>query len=538
MIDLLASLRGDRHPMHSADAAREIIALLPATDMARTLGELSRWLRSVAESAEFKPRVRQEVIGLLETAGRLPEQALLTGYFKDPRLRNVRGRLVWSAVYEYWSALADGYLRCALEDMPKYAVGEAGRAQLGALAARALRARAAQLRLALLHYEPVPAALWQSLYALVARCELAGILGAAVRAYPADHVHTTPLQELMTALLVAVAAPERLPPEEIEAAFRIARRFAGAGRLEAAPFEGATHALRLDGGAPPARLAPGAARDPQLRCFGAGEAVARLERMIGHHELSMLDEDERIAKEYSPGQKVTVLRQFMSYWGPHPPQPERKLIQLEGGLAVVHGFDAVCHYVPHAAAASAPKQDDKAAAKPLQVAEEEDIATPESWPERDAGLHTVHARAGKGAGVWAEVGDLAAIRIHDRNDWWLAAIRRLAPAEEGALDAEFEVLSRKPFSVWLRVLGLKDRMAANWEASGSFAFDYVHAIVLSDSAAPGHAPTVIVPKGKFVPGQLLELMHGERSRNVRFTEFLEQGKDFDWCGIEWEPGAA
>ena len=55
----------------------------------------------------------------------------------------------------------------------------------------------------------------------------------------------------------------------------------------------------------------------------AGEAVARLERMIGHHELSMLDEDERIAKDYSPGQKVTVLRQFMSYWGPHPPQPEQ-----------------------------------------------------------------------------------------------------------------------------------------------------------------------------------------------------------------------
>src|SRR5512139_717026 len=165
MIDLFAGLRADRHPMHSADAAREIIALLPATDMGRTLSEVSRWLRSVAESAEFKPRVRQEVVGLLDEAGRLPEQALLAGYFRDPRLRNVRGRLVWSSVYEYWSALADGYQCCALEDMPKYAVGEAGRAQLGALAARALRARASQLRLALLHYEAVPAVLWQSLYA-------------------------------------------------------------------------------------------------------------------------------------------------------------------------------------------------------------------------------------------------------------------------------------------------------------------------------------------------------------------------------------
>jgi len=537
MIDLLAGLRRERHPMHSPDAAREILALLPASDMTRTLGELTRWLRSVGESPDFKPQARQEVVGLLDQAGRLPEQALLAGYFKDPRLRNVRGRLVWSALHDYWSALADAYLRCALEDMPNFAVGEAGRAALGALAARALRARASQLRLALLHYEPVPASLWSGLYTLLARCERAGLLGAAVRAYPGEHAHTTPLQELMTALLVAVAAPERLPPEEIEAAFRIAKRFAGAGRLEAAPFEGATHVLQLEGSAPPARLAPEAARQPQLRYFGAGEALARLERMIGQHALSMLDEDERVAQEYSPGQKVTVLRQFIGYWGPHPPQPERKLIRMEGGLAVVHGFDAVCHYVPHAAAASPAKKESGAGGKPLAVAEDEDIVTPESWPERDAGLHTVHARAGKGGGVWAEVGDLAAICIHDRHDWWLAAIRRLVPAEEGALDAEFEVLSRKPFSVWLRVLGLKDRMAANWETTGSFAYDYVRAIVLSDRAAPGQAPTVIVPKGKFVPGQILELMHGERSRNVRFTEFYEQGKDFDWCGIEWDQGA-
>ena len=119
---------------------------------------------------------------------------------------------------------------------------------------------------------------------------------------------------------------------------------------------------------------------------------------------------------------------------------------------------------------------------------------------------------------------------------------RFAQADHGLEGEAALKVARHPSEtmerVWLRVLGLKDRMAANWEASGSFAFDYVHAIVLSDRAAPGHAPSVVVPKGKFVPGQMLELMHGERSRNVRFTEFLEQGKDFDWCGIEWEPGAA
>lgn len=538
-MSLLGMFGGDdRHPMHSAEAARELIALIPMAEPLRALGDITQWLRSVGEAPDFKTRTRLEVTGLLDDAGRAPRREMVRRYLKDPRLRNARGRLAWSAAYEFWSALAVGYQRCALEEIPQFVVGEAGREPLAGLASRALRARVGQIRMAMLHYEPVPPRAWQGLYALHARCERAGLVSAPTFAYPAEQLRTSPLQELMKGLLVAIAAPERLPPEEVEAAFRIAQRFAGAGRLEAEPFVGATHRIELDGGAPPSPLAPGAAASPFSRFLGAQKAVPKLEHMIGHHELAMLDEDERLAREVSPGQKITVLRQFMNYWGAHPPQVERKLIRLEGGMSVAHGFHAVCHYVPHVVTRHA---DDKEKAKSrsasLEVAEEEDIEPPETWPERDAGLNVVHARAETGAGAWAEVGDLAAIRIHDRSDWWLAAIRRLAPGEGGALEAEFEVLARKPFSVWLRVLGQKDRMASNWETTGSFAYDYVQAVVLTDRAAPGRPPPLVVPKGKFVPGQILELLYGERSRFLRFTEFLEQGKDFDWCAIEWQATA-
>ncbi|MEW6691086.1 MAG: hypothetical protein AB1452_18570, partial [Pseudomonadota bacterium] len=176
------------------------------------------------------------------------------------------------------------------------------------------------------------------------------------------------------------------------------------------------------------------------------------------------------------------------------------------------------------------------AASRLEVAEEEDVAPPEAWPERDAGLNVVNARAEANVGGWAEVGGLAAIRVHDRSDWWLAAIRRLRLDEGGALEAEFEVLSRKPFSVWLRVLGQKDRMTSNWETTGSFAYDYVEAVLLTDRPA-GKAPALVIPKGKYVPGQILELLYGERSRYLRFTDFLEQGKDYDRCAFAWQAEA-
>jgi len=118
---------GDRHPLHSPEAAGEQIALLPGDDPLRALDQIAQWLRSVGESREFKPRTRFEVVGLLDDAGRKPERELMQRYVSDPRLRNPRGRLAWTAVYEYWSALADSYQSCALEELPDHVAGEAAR---------------------------------------------------------------------------------------------------------------------------------------------------------------------------------------------------------------------------------------------------------------------------------------------------------------------------------------------------------------------------------------------------------------------------
>lgn len=524
MIDLRKAFAGrhERHPLYSVEAAAGVIALLPGDDLLRRLDEIGGWLRSVAESPDFKPAIRYEVTGLLDDAGRSAERALLLRYFKDPRPRNAPARLAWNTVHTYWLGLAQAYERCALEQLPaSKAVGVAA-GELAAVAARALRARVSEMRIAALRYAPSDAAAWRGLGSVFARCERAGIAGTAARAYSAERYHTTPLLELMNQLLVAVAAPERLPPEEIEAAYRIGRRFAGAGRFEARSFEGATHFIDLDGSAPPGRVGGAAPpAGPGVRFFGAPKALANLKHMIENQELSLLDEDLRLAQEYSPGQKVTVIRRFMQYWSASPPAPERSFVKLEGGLSVVHGFHDLCRQLPHAATRGA-----------AELAEEEAPAPPEVWSEHDAGLHLLHAECSSGIGEWAEVGRLVALRLGGRAEWLLAVVRRLTG--EQALHAEFEVLSRKAFSAWLRILGPEGRMAANWEnASGSFSYQHVEVIVLPDARSAAGLPTLVLPKGSFIPRQVAELLHGGASRALKFTEFFEQGKDYDWCAFEW-----
>jgi hypothetical protein len=511
MTSLRAVLGLERHPLHDERAAAEQIALLDPKSPEQSLRRVAEWLQSVGESAEFRPARRLAVIELLEQEGRRLERIVLPKFTKDPRLRNAPGGQAWAAAHAYRAGLAAAYASCARE--------------VSVLAARALRARVGQLHVAMLHYEPIAPEAWRSLYRLYAACEAVGSTKTPAPAYAGDKALTTPLLELMKGLLVAIAAPERLPPGEVHAAYRIAERFAAAGRLEKQRFDGATHVLDLASGEPPSPMARARADSPGTRYLGAAEAVTRLEHMISFQEASMLDEQERLAAEYTPGQKVTVLRHFMSYWGGHPPRAERTLVKLDGGLSVVHGFRNVCGYLPHVATL----------AGNLDVKEDFELEPPETWPERDAGLHVVHAHAGRLDGQWAEVGDLAAIRVHDRSDWWLAVIRALHPSA-GGLEAEFEVLTRKPAAVWLRVLGRKDRSAANWAeaASGTFAFEYTEAIVVPEPSGGDPVPSLVLPKGRFVPEQLVELLRGERSRLLRFADFLEQGADYDRCAFSWE----
>ena len=533
-MSLLALFRPEPDPLHDPGAAASFASGLPQDDPLRALDSLGEMLRSLA-AATVRARVRVEIAAILERAGAAPEREVLEKYREDPRLRNAAATVAWSAAYRYRSALAEVRERCALEQLPSRPASPSSRGELAAIAAGALRARVAHLRLAMLHYEPVPQAAWKALYATYARCESAGIASTPAQARLDDLPHTTPLMELMRGLLVAIAAPERLPPEEVDAAFIIAQRFAGAARLEHARFAGATHALDLSRGAAPAPIGAGTPPGAAVRYLGARDALANLEGQVGFQADAMLDEDNRLAAQYSPGQRVTVLRQFMHYWSGAGPRPARALVRLPGDVSVVHGFADVCHYAPHIAAVAAAKRTPGMPAQALGVEEDFAFAPPEHWPGREAGLDVLRVEIPPSAGAWVEVGDLAALQAGERADWWLGAVRRLEPAAHGALRAELEILARRPVSVWLRVLGRADRSVANWQsASGTFAFEYTQALVITERSADSRGPSLVLPKGRFVPEQLVELLHGERSRALRFGEFLEQGRDYDRCTFSWQ----
>jgi hypothetical protein len=72
--------------------------------------------------------------------------------------------------------------------------------------------------------------------------------------------------------------------------------------------------------------------------------------------------------------------------------------------------------------------------------------------------------------------------------------------------------------------------------SGSFAYEYLHAVMLTDRAKANDRPVLLLEKNRFVPGQIYEMMVGDKSRHVILKQFLEQGEDYDLGSFEWYQG--
>jgi len=69
--------------------------------------------------------------------------------------------------------------------------------------------------------------------------------------------------------------------------------------------------------------------------------------------------------------------------------------------------------------------------------------------------------------------------------------------------------------------------------SGLFTYDYLHAILLPDENQSFGNATLLMSLGDYTPERIFEVMMGEKSRNIKLIELLEQGEDFDLVSFQW-----
>lgn len=528
------------HPLRDAEAAKEVLAGLPEGVSLETLEQLSHWVGSVKDTPGFACDDRLAVMRLLDQAAAVHAEPLFNRFFSKIHQQDRATRKIWDALCEYWGRLAEGYAQCVAD----FEHGEKGansvEEQMPLALARALRAASLRFKLRYLRFIGIDAKAWAPLYRMYAFAELKQFDHVPVVAY-AREVHTTARAELQTILLLYLAAPHEFPPGQLELAFRILARFAISAEWSRVPQAECNFVIDMGVGGPPFHMAAKEAAGANKRFIGGGQALTKLAELRLLSEKNMLSEEQRFGGRFSPAQIITVIKHLQIYLGAEPPHWHYARTKAATQLSVVHGLKPICQRVTKIELGSGMSlgedMDIKAkTANIMKLVTEEIESTPETWAQNDQSEWGLGADIPPDLGKWAEPGKLCGIQPRGEKNWWVGIVRRMDAGD--ALHCGIRIFSKRPVSVWLRVLGVGEHQAANWESStGSFAFNYLRAVMLPDALKSHEHPVMILENKSYVPGQLCEVMMGEHSRHIRLVEFLEEGEDYVRAAFEWlQPG--
>lgn len=543
MLDWLKKFGGKLdHPLRDAQAAKELIAGLPEGVSIESLEQLSHWVGSVKDTPGFACDDRLAVMCLLDDAGAAHAEPLFDEFFSKIHQQDRATRTIWDALCAYWDQLAAGYAQCVAD----FEHGEKGaknvEARMPLALARALRAASLGFKLRYLRFAGIDAKAWAPLYRMHAFAELKRFDHVPVVAY-AREVHTTARAELLKILLLYLAAPHEFPPGQLELAFRILARFAISAEWSRVPQAECNFVIDMGAGGPPSHMPVKQAAGANKRFLGGGQALTKLAEIRRLSEKNMLSEEQRFGQEFSPAQIITVIKHLEIYLCVTPPYRRFARTKAAAELSVVHGLKPICQRVTKIELGSGISLNEDLDLKAktaniMKLVAEEIESTPETWAQRDRSEWGLGADIAPDLGKWAEPGKLCGVQPRGEKNWWVGIVRRMDAGN--GLHCGIRIFSKRPVSVWLRVLGAGEHQAANWETStGSFSYDYLRAIMLPDALKAHDHPEMILENKTYVPGQLCEVMMGEHSRLIKLVEFLEEGEDYVRAAFEWQqPGKA
>lgn len=528
------------HPMYDMEEAKRLLAGLPKGDAFKALDEITSWLTSVKDTPGFRPEIRTPIIMLLDETGLPLHAELLQLYLGEPHLQDFKGMHLWQGLHDFKKTLAEAYDVCVNDYKHAEKKPLSLKEIMPVICIRLLRAVAEQMKLELMHYVTVEQSVWDQLYHCYIFSEANQFADTTVFAYPKQAIHISPQRELVRAMMLYLSSPDMLSPDQIEVSFRVAGRMSSLFDFKEAPDPDCFFCLDLSNPGEPKRLDSGLLSTPSMRFFGAAKAVPKIAGIINQLEQGLIQQEQRFGTEFTPDGKLTVLKHLQLYWGKNhlPPHHERR--GINSAISVVHGFGTISKLVTHIDIGDAVNISEKDAAvmkekSKIDLAAEDEVDyTTETWTVLDLSVDGIGGTIPKNAGAWVVIGDLCGIKAGNSPLWWVGLIRRLHTDHNGTVHVGIEILAKKPLSVWLRSLGKGVERVSNWESSsGSFEYDYLSVILLPDASNSYANATLLMETGSYEPGNIYQMMMGEKSRDIKLTGLFAEGKDYEQVSIKW-----
>ncbi|MGE0560067.1 MAG: hypothetical protein AB7E73_03340 [Burkholderiales bacterium] len=501
---MLSFLTGSKvdHPMADAKKAREIVAELPA-DPLKALADITQWLESLVETKAFRTERLFENIDLLDGAAKNHQRKLAQDYFSTSRQQKFQENRLWTVSHAFWKALSDAYLEC-VNRFESGQTGTAFRRNLPVIVARSIRVLTLQLKWLLVRYGPVDPRIWAAIGRLYQFAEASGFAGAEVAIYPGAHGGGSVQQELLKALMLSVSSTDGLSPLRQEIAERAVAHFAPGFRVAAQPGPGCGYCFDIAAGKPPLRIVGAPPAQPTARFFGAGAALAQLQKVeAAIRETGAIPSGVYLGGSYDNDVVLAVFRHLAAYWSDDAPARGTQRRHIATRMTVLHGLEEILRILD-------PSDSDDLDFSNTAAPD----STAESWIVENVSDGGCGAIIPAAKSDWVRVGALIGVKTETARHWGIGIIRRVVRDEHQQRRVGVQVLS-------------KIAIPAKLGKPGGMTAD--PALLLSASPDKQGEVGVVMRDGIYNSRDSLDMAVNGKQFLLLPSRLAEGGEDFDWA---------
>lgn len=433
------------HPMADIKSAQALLDDLPKNDAHKMLMELTDWIESVADHADFKPDHQFAVLCLLDETAQPYARKLAHDYFTPQALNKFQENRLWLAL-DHWSSHA---ARAYLTVFDRYCSGGKGaaaiKAQVPLLAARTVHAMTAQLKYICAHYGPIDGSIWSNLARIYRHAEQQQYLDTPLALYAgATGSNTTVKSELGRLLGWYGCGVSTLKPLYMHLTERIVRQYCSGIDISAQQDANSLFGFDLDRPAAPIGVKTGGGAHPSMRFIGMAAMQPKLEALIKMLGKGAVPENLNLGGSYDAEPVREAAQHLMNYLSA-PPSRGSARRGIKVNLNVVSGFTRVLEHTEAG----------------LNFSDE----PPAHWDAEDisaSGFRTVLPAQGTDG---ISIGSLLGVQPDGVQHWGVAVIRRLMRNDANQLHAGAEMLANQIAGVALSQSGgggFEDGQPALW----------------------------------------------------------------------------
>jgi len=286
------------HPMVDIKAAQGILNDLPKNDVYKLLGELTEWIDSISEHADFKIDHQFALMRLLDEAAQPHIRKLLREYFTPNELGKFQENRLWMVLGNLSRYTAEGYYKI----FNRYNTVDKGnsviKAQLPLLLARTVSAMIGQLKFVCARYGHVDKTIWTNLAQIYSHAELQKCLDTPVSLYPGMPANTSVKWEVGHLLGWYGCGVNSLKPLHMHLTERLVAQYCSSIEMHAQQGEQNLFSFDLSNPTAPRRVKVDATANPATRFVSLAGLRPKLEPLLKTLEKKVIPGDLTVGTAY------------------------------------------------------------------------------------------------------------------------------------------------------------------------------------------------------------------------------------------------